>query len=983
MPEQLESGRSGPSGGAAAHKPKNELETSVQDLILSCNKDGMDSLRKAQSERNDPHLKAAFEQFKYAEAVLLANQMEQDNAALLAVTCNNLGCYYKKVGKYHGALSYLRRALKMEMELKADEVTVASTHLNICAILSKLEKHDKAVQHALSALQLMSKTASRQDHNMGADEYSVLAIAYHSVAKEREFLQQLDQAALAFQTGYQVADRLLGENHPLTITLMRNCEAVLHKSKADSKVKPQATRASRQEAAFTSDGASRGLDDGGGLKLPAVPGATPLQARTGTHAFGNAIPMGKVIDPNNGGQDWNGEEALWISFAAKALDNFSGAFPSSTGGLAGTGLITAISRDLGDMDGDQEEPPTHFDSDSVLALASVGGKGKAPQPLATQALRDMQDIQHVMPKAHDMGALRMQATTRGGLLKQTPFGQAMEKHPEALMDIMDAEGDGPTSKVQDYRPNRTMKRQTRTSRVVRRTGVFNSMAHRDRVTTDMMKKRLEQGGPSRSKEVQKLAAERIQRVWRAWYQYCQENSEWMTITWICATMIQSHWRSYHVRRMRMDKHAKNIQRHIRGFLVRMALRRHGAAVAIQRRTIGMITRRKMKHLNVSATTIQRLVRGGLARRRYKELHRFKWKVVVTMQRYVRQWMARREMVRKLEDRRHKEMLLKATVDLQRLFRGYKGRSRAHGRRLEYLKVKCENDSANSIQNQVRARQARKRVDGLRGARIAEMEKAATFLRKVWMGARTRRKYRQLQAEFKAAEGKIITMQRYLRGCMCRLKLWREAVQTEEELWAAIEIQRIWRGYLGRVRWEDAYEEMWRREMGAAMIQRNVRGWLARVKFQRVVRRLAREQFELARARFKGAQRIQARVRGVLTRKRTGARLARCTHAAMQIQRIARGRAVRKALWEQVIHQRATLMTAAARGFLVRRRRQRILTKVVLVQRAYRRWRLLPPERRQELRARMLGRKEKATTIQRYIRQVIEHKALQRINVATR
>merc|ERR1719440_1811180 len=110
----------------------------------------MDWLRKGQ-------FKAAFEQFKYAEAILLANQQGVDNTSLLAVTCNNLGCYYKKVGKYHGALSYLRRALKMEVELKTDSVTLSGTHLNLCAVLSKLEKHDKAVQHALCALELMSK----------------------------------------------------------------------------------------------------------------------------------------------------------------------------------------------------------------------------------------------------------------------------------------------------------------------------------------------------------------------------------------------------------------------------------------------------------------------------------------------------------------------------------------------------------------------------------------------------------------------------------------------------------------------------------------------------------------------------------------------------------------------------------------------------------------------------------------------------------
>merc|ERR1719473_68926 len=143
-----------------------------QSLVLSCNKDGMDALRKGQS-------KAAFEQFKYAEAILIANQSEHETTSLLAVTCNNLGCYYKKVGKLHGALSYLRRALKMEVELRTHEVTLAGTHLNICAILSKLEKHDKAVQHALSALELIDTLIRKTSPEMlSQDDYSVLAIAF-------------------------------------------------------------------------------------------------------------------------------------------------------------------------------------------------------------------------------------------------------------------------------------------------------------------------------------------------------------------------------------------------------------------------------------------------------------------------------------------------------------------------------------------------------------------------------------------------------------------------------------------------------------------------------------------------------------------------------------------------------------------------------------------------------------------------------------
>ncbi|CAE7232114.1 FBXO21 [Symbiodinium necroappetens] len=235
-------------------------------LVLSCNRDGMEALRKGQS-------KAAFEQFKYAEAVLIANQAES-GTSLAAVTCNNLGCYYKKVGKLHGALSYLRRALQMEVDLGTDEVTLAGTHLNICAILSKLEKHDKAVQHALQALELIDrKTSTADPADVSADDFSVLAIAYHNVAVERDLLQQYDKAAAAFFQGFQVAKRCLGEDHPLAVTLGKNAEAVLLKSQRMTKVSSATATARKPVKDADLERFTAGMTDS--PSLPAVPSAKP------------------------------------------------------------------------------------------------------------------------------------------------------------------------------------------------------------------------------------------------------------------------------------------------------------------------------------------------------------------------------------------------------------------------------------------------------------------------------------------------------------------------------------------------------------------------------------------------------------------------------------------------------------------------------------------------------------------------------------
>lgn len=920
----------GPVGAGQKTEAERTVSSEMQELILSCNRDGMESLRKGE-------VQAAFEQFKYAEAILLANAKDSnENLSLLAVTCNNLGCYYKKVGKFHGALSYLRRALKMEVELSTDEATLAGTHLNLGAIFSKLEKPEKAVQHALSALELMHKRISQADGVVSTDDYATLAVAYHNIAMEREFMQQWDQAATAFQTGYQIAKRFLGEDHPLAITLERNCDAVLAKARM-GKVKPSVGRASAR-------------DPMNAATLPSISrsrGAEQVQD----------VTMGVRSSVQKEASDWaNSEEALWATFAHNTLRGDS---------RAGQVELTPLDGD------DQSSGPKSPAEEQTLQ----------PSTLRALALRDMQELNLPVPKTFDMGTFRFQAKPDDIRLKKTPLAQALEDHPNALMDIIDAEGEGHKNMrytPNDFRPNRVITRSTRTSRVVRRTGVFNSFAHRDRVGIELEKKRAGAAAPWKSAQMQALAATRIQRVWRAWFQYCQENSEWMTVTWICATMIQSHWRSYHVRRKKMDQYAGQIQRHCRGFLVRRVLHKHTAAVTIQRRVVGMLTRQKLQQLHNAAKTIQRLVRGGLARRRWNTYRAYKVGVVTTIQTHIRVWLAKRRTAKLRADKNYRLTKHKACLDLQRMFRGWKGRQRAEAYRQEWIKVRVEHEAATRIQSAARARAAARIVDEKRKIRLEQMEKAATFLRKVWLGVKTRKKYLSVLAEFEAAQQQVVVLQRFVRGFICRLKLWREAVSAEEELWAAMEIQRRWRGYCGRVRWEHHYEEVWRREMSAAFLQQHVRGWLARVRVGRMKRRLAREEFERARRRYQSARKVQARMRGCLARKSVGALHAKVVKAAVDIQRVARGHMLRRRLWEQVVYQRATMIQAIARGFLVRNRRFQFTAKVILIQRRYRNWFVNDRQWRQAGVEEMKIRRTKAKLLQKAFRQYREARDLRLI-----
>ena len=118
------------------------------------------------------------------------------------MTFNNMACYYRRIGKMRTALNFLQRALTIESRLQRPE-TQADTHLNICAVLSQLNKHELALNHAMSAVILLQEMMLRkkldpasynddefedqsavQNKDTNKDKVAVLAIAYHNMGVE-------------------------------------------------------------------------------------------------------------------------------------------------------------------------------------------------------------------------------------------------------------------------------------------------------------------------------------------------------------------------------------------------------------------------------------------------------------------------------------------------------------------------------------------------------------------------------------------------------------------------------------------------------------------------------------------------------------------------------------------------------------------------------------------------------------------------------
>lgn len=126
---------------------------------------------------------------------------EPARVKLRAITYNNIGCYFRKMEQPREALVNLERALKLLNETTGSAEHIGDTHLNICAILSQMNRHHEALEHAQIALILLQEELYFDQNEGGVigDEltsrFGVLAIAYHNIAVEQEYLGRIDDAS--------------------------------------------------------------------------------------------------------------------------------------------------------------------------------------------------------------------------------------------------------------------------------------------------------------------------------------------------------------------------------------------------------------------------------------------------------------------------------------------------------------------------------------------------------------------------------------------------------------------------------------------------------------------------------------------------------------------------------------------------------------------------------------------------------------------
>ena len=207
--------------------------------------------------------------------------LSERHKVVKAVTYNNMGCYYRKRGKLRTAQSFVQKALDIESKLPSATRT-ADTHINMCTIMSELKRHDQAIKHAHTALKLLLTEIFGPDgYAQGADgegdegpqippdRVAVLAIAYHNLAVQQEFLAMWTQAlgttrlpnttqhqdgitqhpltsSGSYEKSYKVVTTHLGEDNPLVKSLYESYNEAKHKAEEyNDKQMAQAKRAAK------------------------------------------------------------------------------------------------------------------------------------------------------------------------------------------------------------------------------------------------------------------------------------------------------------------------------------------------------------------------------------------------------------------------------------------------------------------------------------------------------------------------------------------------------------------------------------------------------------------------------------------------------------------------------------------------------------------------------------------------------------------
>ncbi|EGZ04786.1 hypothetical protein PHYSODRAFT_535642 [Phytophthora sojae] len=176
------------------------LQRSTPEDIITCEQCGDLLLRAEQHTRHTGYLRSIPEA-----------QHTNHRRAFRLITLNNLACHAKHTGKPIAAVSFLERALKLQIKSQGNDSSIpdheiALNRLNLCAVLSQLHRHVAAAAHAKAAVALLSTTEGDSE-NLSAEVSQLLLVAHYNFAVELEHLSDHDAAWRQYELVVTVAER--------------------------------------------------------------------------------------------------------------------------------------------------------------------------------------------------------------------------------------------------------------------------------------------------------------------------------------------------------------------------------------------------------------------------------------------------------------------------------------------------------------------------------------------------------------------------------------------------------------------------------------------------------------------------------------------------------------------------------------------------------------------------------------------------------
>ncbi|XP_036443214.1 abnormal spindle-like microcephaly-associated protein [Colossoma macropomum] len=413
----------------------------------------------------------------------------------------------------------------------------------------------------------------------------------------------------------------------------------------------------------------------------------------------------------------------------------------------------------------------------------------------------------------------------------------------------------------------------------------------------------------------------------------------------CTMKLQAHYRMQTARRtyLRHQTAAVAVQTFYRAYRAKLEQRQRYLRTLESVRTLqahvrGFIEYRRFQKMKESAVTIQAFYRGMIERRKFQHL---KTAVHVIQSRYRAYQLCQRERTQFLKLRRSAiliqagfrayqtrkfEAQTRAALTIQAWFRGCQARHDYISKQTAIafihrcLQTRLQRARFRAIQHSVRVIQQRWRetlIARKQQADFLRIRKSAVDVQALWRGSRVRK---SVQKERNAA----VVIQSAFRG-------YRQRQTFNQKKAVVLKLQRHFRA----LQLAKAEKENQRRRNAAAVtIQAFGRGWLARQRAKEAASAVRRHRFIAAAYHNLCAVRIQRALRAHWALKAAKRQIS----SVIYIQRWFKAKIQRKRYLEQrqkIItmqravkawlghrNQAATVIQRAAKGFLLRRRKER-------------------------------------------------------------